>query len=161
MPGALPERRVLRSFRKVTKQRRAQPTLLIEVSRVIPIAVPLSALPVKPILMAWKRRAGEDEREAPISVRNVSDGTINQGIGARDEWLLFQANASVVEDHWPWCLYGEITLIAFIWVSSVDLTVSSTVRTTPFTTHQRPSTRVGKRQASVEHTGCLSVVSTG
>ena len=64
----------------------------------IPIAVSLVPPPVKPVLMAWKGRAGEHECEAPISIRYISNDTINHRVGASDERLLRQADARIVEN---------------------------------------------------------------
>ena len=49
------------------------------------------------ILMTGERRAGKDQREATISVRNVRDHAINHRVSARDERLLVQAHTRIIE----------------------------------------------------------------
>jgi hypothetical protein len=64
----------------------------------IPIPTILCSPPLKPILVTRKRRTGEDQREPVLRVRDVSNNTINPGIGAGDEGLLHQSNASIIEN---------------------------------------------------------------
>ena len=63
--------------------------------------------------MTGERRTGEDQREPILGVGDVSNHTIDPGVGSRYEWLLNQSRASS-KTHTPWCLYGEMTLIAFM-----------------------------------------------
>ena len=49
------------------------------------------------ILMTGERRAGKDQRETTISVRNVRDHAINHRVSARDERPLVQAHTRIIE----------------------------------------------------------------
>ena len=48
--------------------------------------------------MTGKRRTGEDQRESVLRVGDVSNGTIDPGVGSGDEGLLHQSDASIIED---------------------------------------------------------------
>jgi len=45
-----------------------------------------------------KRRTREDQRESILCVGNVSNDTIDPGVGSGDEGLLHQSDASIIED---------------------------------------------------------------
>ena len=78
---------MFRSFGKIPKQCRAQPTFHVEFRRVIPIAIRFHAPPIKPVSVTGERRGREDECDASISVRDVINDTINHRVGASDERL--------------------------------------------------------------------------
>jgi hypothetical protein len=65
--------------------------------------------------MAWKRRAGKEEREPLLGIGNVSHHTIDPGVGARNKGSCDKPTRGSSKTHWPWTLYGAIRLIAFIW----------------------------------------------
>ena len=65
--------------------------------------------------MTGKGCTGENQRESIIRVWDISDDTIDPSIGSGDEGLLDQpATQASSKTHIPWCLYGEMTLIAFM-----------------------------------------------
>jgi hypothetical protein len=45
-----------------------------------------------------ERRTREDQREPILGVGDVSNHTIDPGVGSRYEWLLNQSDTSIVED---------------------------------------------------------------
>jgi hypothetical protein len=83
---------------EISEKSRTQPSLHVQVSRVIPISTTFCPPPIKPILMTGKRSAGEDQREPLLRVRNVGNDTIDPGIGSSDEGLLQKSDASIIED---------------------------------------------------------------
>jgi len=50
------------------------------------------------MLVTGKRRAGKDQYEPYLSVGDVTNDTINPGVGSRDEGLLHQSDAGIIED---------------------------------------------------------------
>jgi len=83
---------------EISEKSRTQPSLQVQVSRVIPISTTFCPPPIEPILMTGKRRTGEDQRESVLRVGDVSNDTIDPGVGSRNEGLLGQADASIIED---------------------------------------------------------------
>jgi hypothetical protein len=83
---------------EISEKSRTQPSLHVQISRVIPISTTFGTPPIKPILMTGKRSAGEDQREPLLRVRNVGNDTIDPGIGSSDEGLLQKSDASIIED---------------------------------------------------------------
>ena len=106
-------RKVTLGRRRNIEKSRTQPSHHIQISRVIPISTTFCPPPIEPILVTGERRTGEDQREPILGVGDVSNHTIDPGVGSRYEWLLNQSRASS-KTHTPWCLYGEMTLIAFM-----------------------------------------------
>jgi hypothetical protein len=54
----------------------------------VPVATAFFTLPIKPMLVSWEGSAGEDQRKTTLSIRNVSNYPVDNGIGASDERLL-------------------------------------------------------------------------
>jgi hypothetical protein len=72
---------VLRRLRKVQKQRGAEPAFQGQLLRVVPIPAGLFSPPFKAILVPWERRQREDQREAILGIRDISNHPIDHGVG--------------------------------------------------------------------------------
>src|SRR6516165_8956114 len=84
--------------REISKKSRTEPSFHVQVSRVIPISTTFCPPPIEPILVTGKRRTREDQRKSVLRVGDVSNYTINPGVGSGDERLLHQSDASIIED---------------------------------------------------------------
>src|SRR6516165_4553405 len=83
---------------EISEKSRTQPSLHVQISRVIPISTTFCPPPIEPILVTGERRTGEEQREPILGVGDVSNHTIDPGVGSRYEWLLNQSDTSIVED---------------------------------------------------------------
>src|SRR5262249_38277883 len=83
--------------REISEQRRTQPAFDIEVGGIVPVATAFLASPIEPVLMAWKWRAGKDQRETMLGIGNVSHHTVDPGVGAGNKRFLRQTNAHIVK----------------------------------------------------------------
>ena len=99
---------------EVPEKRRTQPALHVELRRVVPVAAAIGPPPFQSELVAGKRRRCEDQREALLGIWDLGDSPISHRVGADYKRLLRQADPRIVEDPFPRCRYGDMTLMAFI-----------------------------------------------
>jgi len=97
---------------EILKKSRTQPALHVQVSRVIPISTTFCPPPIEPILVTGKRRTGEDQRESFLRIGDLGDNTIDPGVGPRNEGLLHQSDASIIEDPHA---------VVLVWRNDIDL----------------------------------------
>ena len=86
-----------RRFVEIAKQRRAQPTLRIEILRVVDVSSPVRPSPTQPKLAAGKRVGRKDHHKALVSVRQISGHSVNHGVGAANKGFGLQPNARIVK----------------------------------------------------------------
>src|SRR6516165_8756733 len=69
-----------RCLGEISEKSRTQPSLYVQVSRVIPISTTFCSPPIEPILVTGERIPGEDQREPFLGVGDAGNDTINPGI---------------------------------------------------------------------------------
>ena len=107
-----------RGIREIFKESRTQPPFHVEIRGIIPVSTAFLALPIEAVLMPRKSCARKDEGEPSLSIGDVSHHEVDPSVGASDKRRPTRGSSKT---HWPWCLYGAITLIAFIQDSCFQL----------------------------------------
>jgi hypothetical protein len=89
------------SHTEVPKKRWAQPSLHIELRRVVPVAAAVGPPPFQPELVARELRRCEDHSKALFGIRDIRNGSIDHRVSTGYKRLLRQAYPRIIEDPHP------------------------------------------------------------